>query len=88
MGYYNKRSAADEVQIRLNGSTDLNEDWQYRQNIIFGHEIADGAEDGLFAETRFALQRAVGDYDVGIDMLNDFGNLTAVLMSANPESRG
>ncbi len=75
LGYRNNASSADEVQIRLNGSTSFADSWQYRQNIIFGHEIADGSKSGLSLETRFAVQKEIGAYDLGIDLFNDFGNL-------------
>lgn len=75
LGYRNNASSADEVQVRFNGRKKFSEGWEYRQNIIFGHEITAESESGLSLETRFALQKEVGDYDLGVDLFNDFGNL-------------
>ncbi len=75
LGYRNNKSSADKVEVRFNGSKKIADNWQYRQNIILGHEVFNDSESGINLETRFAVQTKVTQYNIGIDLFNDWGNL-------------
>ena len=73
--YRNNDNSPDAVEVQFNGSTDLIYGLQYKQNVIFSYDIGKDSRSGMGLETRLAIEKTVSQFDIGIDMLNDFGNI-------------
>jgi len=52
-------------------------EYEIRMNQLFSHDVGEDADDGVGAELRFQITRAISDtHKLGIESFNDFGNLT------------
>ena len=74
---YNSRdSGPDEIEMRLVTQVPFGDGWQHRQNVFFEHDLGDDRNSGIGFESRSEVNKKIGDIRLGVEMFNDFGNLS------------
>lgn len=67
-------NGADQARLRLTAATQV-EDWYYRTNLFFKHDVGAEAIDGLGTELRWQALKQVEKVKIGIEGFHNVGKL-------------
>ena len=64
----------DRFRIGWTGKVDLNDDWQFRANLMLGRQFGDNPASGVLVETREQLTRKFAGGRIGLEMFNNINS--------------